>query len=148
MDDIRDSFSKMKIKFKHRLTGRERKPDGAGGSPGEERADSTSSLPQPESRVVAGESYDREEDGADGTGERDSSTDRLKPESAPVCGSDNGLEGGEADTDGGEAGQRRSYPHPDVEVAVGSEHGGKLERGVHPSPSTPSILHSGKPDST
>jgi len=56
MDDIRGSLSKMKKKIKHRLTGRKRKPDGT--NPGGEGADSTSSLPQSEHHILAGEQPD------------------------------------------------------------------------------------------
>jgi len=153
MADIRGSFSKMKKKVKYRLglIGRKRKPDGAGANPGEEGAGSTSLLPQPEPHVVVGESYDREGDKADAAGQPVFSTDQPPqpdaPLSVPARGSDNDQGGGEADVDGGEASQRHSYPRPDVEVAVGSEHSEELE-GVYPSPSTPSISHDGKPDST
>jgi len=56
MDDIRGSLSEMEKKVKHRLEGRKRKPDEMGADPGGEGPDSTSSLPQPEPYVVAGES--------------------------------------------------------------------------------------------
>jgi len=151
MDDIRASLSKRKKKAKHLLTGKKRKPDGTGANPGEEGADSTSSLPQPEPHVVVGESYDGEGDEADAAGEPVFSTDPPPQpggsEPVPAHGVDNGQEGGETDVDGGEASQMDSHPHPDVEVAVGSEHGGEPE-GVYPSLSTPSISHSGEPDST
>ena len=137
--------------FKHRLTGRKRKPDGTGADPGGERTDLTTSIPQPESHGVAGESYNREGDTANAAGEQVSSTDRPPqpdgPESVPTRGSDNGQEEGETDVDGGEASQRDSHTHPDVEVAAGSGRGGELE-GVHPSPTTPPISHGGKPDGT
>jgi len=49
MDDLRGSFSKLKKGIKHRLTGGKRKADKTGRG---ERADSPSSLPQPEPDVV------------------------------------------------------------------------------------------------
>jgi len=152
MDDIRGSFSKMKKKAKHRLglTGKKAKPDGTAANPGGEGADSTSSLPQPESHVVVGESYDGEGDRADAAGEPVFPAGPPQPDgpgSVPAHGVDNGQEGGETDVDGGEASQMDLHPHPDVEVAVGSEHSGEPE-GVYPSPPTPSISHDGKPDST
>jgi len=150
MDDIRGSLSKMKKKFKQGLAGKKRKPDGTGVDPGGERADSTISLPQSEPHVVAGGSYNQEGDRADVAGERTSSMDQPQPDepkSVPARGSDNGHGGGEADDDGGEAGQTHLYPHPDVEVAAGSEPGGELE-GINPSSSAPSISHGGKPGST
>jgi len=150
MDDIRDSLSKMKKKFKHRLTGRKRKPDGTGANPGGEGADSTSSLPQPEPHVVAGESHKREGDRDNTAGERAFSTDRSQPdgpESVSVRRSDDDQEGGEADADEGEAGHRHSHPRPDVEVMVGSGRSEGLEE-LYPSPSTPSISRAGELDST
>jgi len=133
MDDIRDSLSGMKNKFKQRLTRKKHKPDGTGTNPGGERADSTSSLPQQDSHVVVGDSYGREGDGANAGGEQAFSTDRLQldgPEPVTAHGSDNGQERGKAD----------------VEVAVGSGRSGEL-KGVNPSPSAPSISRGGIPDS-
>jgi len=152
MDDIRASLSKMKKGFKHRLTGRKRKPDGTGANASGEGTDSASSLPQPESHVVADEGRALEVDRANAAEEQVFSTDRSPqpdgPESVPARGGDNGREGGEADIDGGErTTQSHSHPHPDVEVAVGSGRGGELE-GVGPSPSTPWISHGGRSDST
>jgi len=108
----------MKKKFKHRLVGRRRKPDGMGASSGGEGTDSTSSLPQPGPRVVTRESYDREGHRADAARERVLSTDRPPLPDGPG-----------------------SVP------ARGSGHSGKLEE-VFPSLSTPSISRGGKPDST
>jgi len=148
MDDIRGSLSKMKKKFKHRLTGGKRKPDETGAHPGGEGANSTGSLLQPDPHVVTSENYDQEGDRASAAGERVFSTDPPpqpdEPEPVPARGSDSDQEGGEVDADGGEASQERSHPRPDVEIAVGS---GELE-GTHSSPSTPSISHGGKPDGT
>jgi len=149
MDDIRASLSKTKKKLKQRLTGRKHKPDGTEVNPGEERTDSTSSLPQPEPHIVADETHGREEDRTDAPGERVVSTGRPPqldgPESVPARGSDNGQERGDADIDGG--GQKDSHPRPGVEVAVGSGNSGELEV-VYPSLSTPSISRDVEPDST
>jgi len=151
MGNIQSSLSKTKKKVKQRLPGRKRKPDGTGSDPGEGRADSTSSLPRPEPHVVAGESRNREQDGADAAGEPVSSKDPPPhpdgPGSVPARGDDNSQEGGEADVDGGETSQRESHPHLDAEIVVGSGRSEELE-GVHPSPSTPSIPRGGTPDST
>jgi len=145
MDDIRASLSKIKKKFKQRLTGRKRKPDGMGANSGEETPDSTSSFPQPEPHAIADESHDLEEDRVDAAGERASSTVRLpqqdRPESVPARGNDNRQEGGEGDIDGGEASQKDSQQNP-----VECERGGELE-AVDLSPST-SISHGAEPDST
>ena len=151
MDDIQGSLSKMKKKFKQRLTGKKHKPDGTGASPGEETPDSTSSLPQPDPHVVADESNDQEGDRADAAGERAPSTVRPPqpdgPESVPARGNDNRQEGVEAGVDGEEADQNDSHPCSDVEVAVGSGRSGELE-AVDPSPSTPSISHGAEPGGT
>jgi len=150
MDDIRGSLSRMK-KFKHRLTGKKRKPDGTVPNPREDGAGPTSSLSQPESRVVADESDNRKGDMTNVAGGQVFPTDQpLQPDgpgSVPGPGSDNGKEGGEADVDGGEASKRDLYPHPDVGVAVGGGRSGEFE-GTHPSPSAPSISHGRQPDST
>jgi len=150
MADIRGSLSKMKKKAKHLLIRKKRKPDGAVTNPSEEGADSTSSVPQPEPHVVVGEGYDGEGDRAGAAGEPVFSTDRPPqpdgPESVPARGGDVGQEGEGGDFDGGEPSQMHSHAYPDVEVAVGSGHGG-LE-GVYSSPPTPSISYDGKPDST
>ena len=149
MDDIRHSLSKTKKKLEQRLTGRKPKQDGTGANPGGERADSTSSLPQPEPPIVVDESHDQEGDGANTAGEPVFSTDQSpQPESVPARGSDNGQEGEEAGADvEEEAGQKDSYLDLHVDVAVGGGHSGELE-GVYLSPSTPSISHGIEPDST
>ena len=140
----------MKKKAKHRLglTGKKAKPDGTAANPGGEGADSTSSLPQPESHVVVGGSYDREGDRADAAGEPDFSTGPPPqpdgPESAPARGDDDGQEGGGADDDGGDlTGQN---PHSDSEIEVGSRSSQEVE-WFSLSESTPSLsLHGGEPD--
>jgi hypothetical protein len=71
----------------------------------------------------------------------------------PAPRSENDREGGEADVDGKEVSERDLHPYLDVEIVVESgpgregndANGQKVER-VYPSPSTPSIPHSGKPD--
>jgi hypothetical protein len=69
-------------------------------------------------------------------------------------GSDNDLEGREADVEGGEASQRSSRPHPKVGGAgigpgqEGNEVDGKKVGQVNPPTSTPSIPRSTEPNST
>jgi len=149
MEDIRGSLSKVKKKFKHRLTGRKPKPDGTEVNLGEEGAGPASPLPQPEPHVITGASDDREGDRVNVAGQRVSSTDGpprpAESESVPARRTDNGKEREEADVDGGEAGQSHSHPQPNIEVAVGSGRSGELE-GVSPSPSIPLISHSGNPN--
>jgi len=145
MDDVRNSLSKMKKKFKRRLPRRKHKPDGTGatsdGNP--ERVGSMSSPPQPGPHPIADKSYDREGNRADAAGKQVSSVNRpSQPDGPESCGSDNGQGGGEADVDREKASQRDSRPHSGAEVTVGSG-----RDGIYPSPSTPSISHSGEPDS-
>jgi len=142
MDGIRDSFSRMKKRIKHRLTGRKRKPDrtvvvGGGHHRGGNRVnvdgqiDQPGSLPRPEPHLVAGGSHDRGGDGTNTDGRQVYSTDRGKVE---------------VDLGGREFSQRHSYLHSDVEAAMESGRSGEVER-ARPSPSTPPIPNSGKPDS-
>ena len=152
MDDLRGSLSEAKKRLKHRLglAGRKRKTNGTGGNPGGEEPGSTSPFPQPEPHVAVDKDHDGEGDRANAAEEPVYSTGPPQqdgPESVSAHGVDDGQEGGEAAVDGGEASKMDSHPHPDVEVAVGSEHSGEPE-GVDPSPSTPSISHGGEPDST
>ena len=62
MDDIRESFSRLKKGVKHRLTGRKRKADktGDGGLGG--RVDPLGSIPRPEPHVVTGSGREPEQD--------------------------------------------------------------------------------------
>jgi len=146
MNDIRDSFSRTRKRLGYQLTGRKYKPDGTGTNPSGESVDSTTSLPQPDPHVVAGESDDQEGAGVNAAGECVLSTDRHpqpdRSESVLAYGSDNAQEGGEESVDGGGTSQVDSYSYPDVEVAVGSGHNGEPEE-VYPSPS-----HGGRLDST
>ena len=77
MDDIRDSYSRLKKKFKHRLTGSKNKPDGTESDASGERVSSTSSLPQPEPRIVAGGGSNRSGDKANADGQQVRPTDRA-----------------------------------------------------------------------
>jgi len=141
MDDKRNPFSGLKKRLKLRLVGSKRNPDGTGVNAGGEGGDSTSSLPQPEPHIVAGESCHGEGDRVDVAGGPLFTTDGPPqpdgPESHPAHGSDTGQEEGEASVEGGETDQSHSHPHPDVKVAVGSGRGGELE-GVCPPPSSDS----------
>ena len=52
--DVRESFSRLKKKVKHRLTGSKHKSGKTGGDTCGERVDATGSLLRPEHRVVTG----------------------------------------------------------------------------------------------
>jgi len=121
MDKIRDSFSRVKKKIKHRITGSKRKPAGTGPGARGEGVDPSGSLPRPEPRVEVSGDHDRGGDGANTGGRQAYSTD---------------LGSREVDIGGGGF---------DVESAIGSRHSGEVER-VYPSVSTPPIPSSGKPD--
>jgi len=81
MDDLRESFSKLKKDIKHRLTGGKRKADKAGHG---ERADPSGSLPQPEPDVVTNGGRERVEgsgsNAEDGIVEPVAAADGNKPD--------------------------------------------------------------------
>ena len=156
MDEIRGSFSRLKKKLKHRLTGSKREPGRTGAGEHGESINPAGPHTRAESPVVAGGRRDRGGDGANVDGRRARSTDRPQqpdePESAPASGSENDQERREADADGRVISYSRL--RPDVEVTAGSgssrdggDPDGKAER-VYPSPSPASIPHSETPDST
>ena len=156
---FRDSFSRLKKKVKHRLTGRKPKPNEARANVGGERVDSTGSRPEPEPHVVAGGSHDQGRQGPDVKGGQTLSMILLpqpdEPGSIPGRGSVDDQERRGADIGGGEVEQVYSHPRSDVEVVEGGGpaegndtiDGEKVER-VGPSPSATSVLHYGKPNST
>jgi len=147
--EFRDSFSRLKQKVKHRLTGRKPKPDKTGADIGGGRVDSTGSLPGAELRVVVGGSHGQEGDGASVDGGQVISTVQLpqldEPGSALARGSVNDRERRGGDIDEGEVEQT------DVGVAEESGPAGRKDideekvEQVYPSPS--SIPHDGKSDS-
>ena len=144
--DLRDSFSKLKKKFKHRLPGSGSKPETTHVDADGERVDPTSSpLPKPGPHAVGS--------GANEDGwQVHSTTDRPpqpdKPEPVPESGSEK-----DQGADGREFSQRDSPLPSDAGVAVGGglgrrrdDAGGEKVEGVSPSPST-RILRGKKPDS-
>ena len=153
--DMKGWSSRLKKKFKH--PGSKRKPDRTGVESGGKSVDSANSLSQLLPHAVKGGSYNQEDGGTNLDGQQARSTDGLPPtdvsEQVPSRGGDNDQEGEGGGIDGGEASQMYPRTHPEFEVAMGSRlgQGGngadaeKVEQ-VHPSPSTPSIPRSGKPD--
>lgn len=140
MDGIRDSFSRLGRKLKNPFKRRRHKRDGTGADIRGERVNSSDSLPQQEPHV------DQEGAGSNTDGLWVYSTDRPpQPGSDPVParGSRDNRERREANDDVKELSQRSSHLHPDVKTPVGSGRSREAER-VRPSPSTPSIPHSGK----
>ena len=156
--EFRDSFSRLKKKVKHRLTGSKPKPKKTGADVGEERVDLMGSRPGSESRVVVGGGHDQEGKEANLGESQVLSKIRLQqdePGSVLACGSIGGQERREADADGGEAEQTHSHLHlVDVEGAErsGPAEGKDIDREkvgqFDPSSSTTSTPHHGKSDST
>jgi hypothetical protein len=145
--DIREPFSRLKKKIKHRLTGGKDKPSRTGTDTGGERVGTIGSLPRPEPHV-AGSGHDQEGSGVSIVGEQVFSTNRPpqpdEPDSVPGGESESDREGGEVDADGREGSQRNS-------VKSGLRRGGndadgeRVER-VHPSPSAPSLVRGEESD--
>ena len=157
--EFRDSFSRLKKKVKHRLTGRKLNPENLGADIDGERVDSTgSSRSGSEPHIVAGGAHDQEGKEANTDGGLVLSTIQLPQQdelgSMPALENvnDQGRRG--ADVDKREAEQTYSHPPPYVEVAEGSgPAGGKDTDGekveqLHPSSSTTSAPHDGKSNST
>ena len=157
--EFRDSFSKLKKKVKHRLTGSRPKPEKTGADISGERVDSTGSHPGSEPHVAAGGGHDQEGKEPNVDGGQVRSTIQLpqpdEPGSVPTRESANDQERRKADVDGRGVEKPYSHLNSDVEVTVGSEltegkdvdlDGEKVER-ADPSPSTTSISHGGKPES-
>ena len=156
--EFRDSFSRLKKKVKHRLTGNKPKPNKTGADVGGQRVDSTGSRPGSEHRFVAGGGHDQEGSGANADESQVISTILLpqldEPSSVPTRGSANDEERRETDINRRGVEQTHSHLHSvDVEVAGGSGpaegkdvDGEKVER-VYPSPPIVSVLHGDKPDS-
>ena len=72
MDDLRDSFSRLKKGVKRRLKGSKRKTDKPSAGGREERVDASGSSPQPEDSAVTGGSR---EQGGHGSGTGNESTE-------------------------------------------------------------------------
>ena len=153
---MKESFSRLRKKFKPR--GSKGKADRTGADSGGERVDPAGSLLQPVPHVTAGGGHNKE-GRASVDGQQIHSMDRPPPPSAsepvPVRGSNDDQEGVEGGVGGGEPGQSHLDPRPDTdtELVVSSGPGWKVNeaegekvRRVYPSPSTPSITQSEKPD--
>lgn len=152
---IWESLSRLKKKLKR--LGSKRKSDRTGAGSGE-RPDPADSLSQAAPHVVAGSAHDRENSRTDADGWEIRSTDGPPPpdvpEPEPACGENNDQEGEGGDVNEGEVNQKYSHPHADIEVVAGSGPeqegdvaGGEKTEQAYPSPTTPLIVRSGKPDS-
>ena len=156
--EFRNSFSKLKKKVKHRLTGSRPKPNKTGVDVGGSSLDPTSPHPGSEPYLVVGGCHDQEGSGANvGEGQVISTvqlSQQDEPGIVPTHGSANDQERRERDVDKREVEETHPYLHSDAEVVEGSGPAGekdidgeKVER-LDPSPSTTSNPHDGKPDST
>ena len=107
---------------------------------------------------MAGDSHNREDNGADADGQQRCSTDGPLPpdvpEPEPAGRSDNDQEGVEGGDDGIKVGQRGSHPRPDIEAGVGSGPGregsgaeGEEDEQFYSCLSSPLTPHSMEPDS-
>ena len=148
MDDIRESFSKMKKGFKHRVGGKKRAPDRAGGNSAGERASPSVSLQQPDPRIVVSGHYG-ERSRTDANVSQARSRD-PSPCPDPVPADEGRLDDPqkrEADVCEKEPSRRRSSPDADVEGTAGSNPGQEVERASSPPPVT-SIPRKQEPNST
>jgi len=75
MDDLRESFSKMKKDIKHRLTGKKRKADKRGTDGRGETTDPSDPLSQLEPHVATGDGREREVEGSN-------ADERVQPSAA------------------------------------------------------------------
>ena len=148
MDDIRESFSKLKKGLKHRVGGKKRAPDRAGDSTAGERVSSSVSLQRPDPRTaVSGH------DGEGGATNANVSQARSRdpsPRPEPVPADEGRLDNPqkkEVDVGEKEASRRRSSLDADVEGTAGSNPGQEVERASSPPPVT-SIPRKQEHDST
>ena len=146
MDDTRESFSKLKKGFKHRVGGKKRAADRAGANAAEETASSSLSPTRPDSRATAS---GRGEEGSRISTDvsRADSRDRS-PQPKPVQtdeGGDN-LQGREAGVDEKGVTRGRSRLGPDVGGAAGSRPSREIKRAHSPLSVTP-ISPKQEPDS-
>ena len=146
MDNIRQSFSKLKKDFKHRVRGKKRGAERAEANATGETAGSSLSLTRPDARATAS--------GLDGEGGR-ISTDALQPHSMDRSphpkpmhadeGSDN-PQGREADVDEKGASQSHLRLASDVVGAAGSRPSQEIKRATSPLSVAPISLKQ-EPDS-
>ena len=147
MDDIRNSFSRLKKDLKHRLRGRKVKLDRTGANATEERVDSSDSLPQPAPRVAAS-GHDGEGSRISTDGQQVRSRDQSpQPEPVPTGGSDDDGKRREANVGGREVSKISSGLDSNAEFVVDNGPSREVER-VYSSQSTPSIQPTGASDST
>ena len=145
MDDIRNSLSKFKKGFEHRVGGKKREPDRARDTTAGERANSSASLLRPDPHIAVS--------GRDGEGSRisaDMSQAHSRDPSTypePVPADEGRVDDPQKEVDVGEkeASRRHSSLDPDVEGAAESGPGQEVERNSSTPPVT-SIPRGQDPD--
>ena len=137
MDDIRQSFSKLKKDFKHRLGGKKRGADGAGANAARDTASSSPSLTRPDSRVIA--SVRGEEGGGISTDVLQAHSSNRSPHPKPMHADEGGAnpQEREAGVDEKEANQSRSRMGPDVGGGGGSGPSQEIKQTPSPLSVTP-----------
>ena len=136
---MRSSFSKLRMDIKYRLRGKKHAPDKVGAGIAGEPVDSSSSLLRPEPHLTAS---------VDSGGSRTSTDVRQarsrvpspQPKPIPTGGGNKDPQKEDADVGENEVGQGHSGPDPDTKIAMGSG----PDRGVHSSPSPPSLSNEAK----
>ena len=132
MDDIRQSFSKLKKDFKHRLGGKRGGADRAGANAAGEATGSSLSLTQPDSRVTVS-GLDEGGGRIDTDTSQAHSKDRFpQPKPMQADGGNDNPQGREADVDEKEAGQSHLRLAPDVGGAAGGGPSQDIERAPSP----------------
>ena len=146
MDDIRQSFSKLKKDFKHRLGGKKRGADRAGATATEETAGSSLSLTRPDSRVTA--SGGDEEGGEISTDASQAhSRDQSQPNPMQADEGDDNPQEREADVDEKGTSQSHSRLGPAIGGAAGSGPSREIIRASSPLSAT-TISPKQEPDGT
>ena len=137
MDDIRQSFSKLKKGFKHRVRGKKHGAGTAGANAAGETAGSSLSLARPDSRVT--ESGIDEEEGRINTDTSQAHSKDRSPQPKPMQADEGGdkPQGREADVDERGASQSHLRPVPDVGGAAGSRPSQEIKRAPSPLPVAP-----------
>ena len=147
MDDIRQSFSKMKKGFKHHLGGKKRGADRTGAGVSGETTSSSPLLTRPDSPATAG---GRSEEGGRISTDVSQvhSRDRSpQPKPVPTDEGGNNLQGREAGVDGKGVTWSRSRLGPDVGGAAGSRPSREIRLAHSPLSITP-ISPKQEPDGT
>ena len=147
MDDIRDSFSKLKKGFKRRLGGKKRGADRTGAGVSGETASPSPSLTRPDSPVTT--SGRGEEGSGIGTDASQAHSRDRSPQPKPLQTDESGdnLQGREAGVDEKRVTRSRSRLGPDVGSAARSRPSREIERAHSPLSVTP-ILPEQEPHGT